>query len=415
MTETIWVSTDLGNDSSKTNFDFNKQNVVIPSVIGDADTNLEKVTFDTKSAEKAYMKNFLREAIFSVASPVVQTSGRFYLGQAAIDNNRLGRRFDINNFSGKSQDDLSLLLALGSIAAYGVQKAYNEHKDPTNLEYNVNLTTALPIREGKTLGVIDRYQEKFLKSPHVVNFYNFKDIITVTLKFNFVKVTLEGQASQLAITNSVALLPKLATGLKADMDKHYPKLSNLPVDVIVNAKNVLLIDIGGKTVDFAVITNGKANVNTSTSSMRGYDNVLLQAIDTLQSKQRNFSSIGQLESYLQAGPSPFDPSSYQQVASIVKADSQDLSQDITDQMSKTLGQGNLNPELIIVTGGGSIPMRKDTDLRKKLDHKIASFTNNHVVPVLCVPEEYAQFTNLIGLQLLLRAAQSRMGSENNGK
>ena len=254
-----------------------------------------------------------------------------------------------------------------------------------------------------------------MKSPHVVNFYNFKDIITVTLKFNFVKVTLEGQASQLAITNSVALLPKLAAGLKADMDKHYPKLSNLPVDVIVNAKNVLLIDIGGKTVDFAVITNGKANVNTSTSSMRGYDNVLLQAIDTLQSKQRNFSSIGQLESYLQAGPSPFDPSSYEQVASIVKADSQDLSQDITDQMSKTLGQGNLNPELIIVTGGGSIPMRKDTNLREKLDHKIASFTNNHVVPVLCVPEEYAQFTNLIGLQLLLRAAQSRMGSENNGK
>lgn len=415
MIETIWTSCDLGNDGSKINFDFKKKNVVVPSVVGEADANLEKATFDTKEAMDEYMKNFLNEAIFSVASSSVNSSNRYYLGQAAIDNNRLGRRFDINNFSGKSQDDLSLLLMLGSIAAYGVQKAYQENKPLKDLHFNVNLTTALPIREGKTLGVIDHYENKYLKTDHVVNFYNFKDVISVTLHFNYVKVTLEGQASQIAITNSIDWMPSLANGLKDDLVKYNPNLKSITPKQITMARNVLLIDIGGKTVDFAVIQNGRANVNTSVSSMKGYDNVLLKAIDSLQAKQRNFSSIGQLESYLEQGASPFDPSSYEQVKSVVKADSQDLAQDITDQMSKALGQGGLNPELVFVTGGGSIPMREDTDLRQMLTDKLNSFNNNHTVPVVFVPEKFARYTNLLGLILMLQAAKNRLDGDVHGQ
>ena len=149
--------------------------------------------------------------------------------------------------------------------------------------------------------------------------------------------------------------------------------------------------------------------------MKGYDNVLLKAIDSLQAKQRNFSSIGQLESYLEQGASPFDPSSYDQVKSVVKADSQDLAQDITDQMSKALGQGGLNPELVFVTGGGSIPMREDTDLRQMLTDKLNSFNNNHTVPVVFVPEKFARYTNLLGLILMLQAAKSRLDGDVHGQ
>ena len=79
MIETIWTSCDLGNDGSKINFDFKKKNVVVPSVVGEADANLEKATFDTKEAMNEYMKNFLSEAIFSVASSSVNSSNRYYL------------------------------------------------------------------------------------------------------------------------------------------------------------------------------------------------------------------------------------------------------------------------------------------------------------------------------------------------
>ena len=53
-----------------------------------------------------------------------------------------------------------------------------------------------------------------------------------------------------------------------------------------NIKDAIGFDLGGKTSDCTVITNGKPNIMASNSIMRGYDNVLQRSVDYLQSHQQ---------------------------------------------------------------------------------------------------------------------------------
>ena len=64
--------------------------------------------------------------------------------------------FDLNDLSGKSDVDLTVLLTLSLIAGNRVKKAYEKGEslnDPLKVE--VSMTTALPILEGKQAGKSD--------------------------------------------------------------------------------------------------------------------------------------------------------------------------------------------------------------------------------------------------------------------
>lgn len=397
MNNKYYAASDLGNDTVK--IDINHESFDVPSVISKAENN-ERITFISRKDADDYMRNFFDHLEATVTSASVNTHGHFLVGRAAVNSRVTPRRFDINNFSLKSDDDLSIILNLVLLAGKCVKDAYFNHANLSQLHMNVYLATALPIREGKAVGVIKQYQSKYLQNDHIVTFDNFKDPISVNLHFVKVIVGLEGQAAQLALTNSKQIYPKLANSLLADFKAHYDQ-TNITIDNIVNASNIIGIDIGGKTVDFPVFTNGEANINVSDSSLKGYDSVLQTAITDLQNHMRNFDNIGQLENYLAQGASPFDPSSYQQVAQIVKANSQDLVQSILDNVSKLMREASLNPDLVFVYGGGSIPLNRDTDLRQLLDEKLSSFNGNKRIPIIWIDQAYAQKLNKLGLELYL--------------
>lgn len=399
MDDTYYVASDLGNDTVKINI--NQTDLAIPSVVGQAIKN-EKPTFLNQAEQDEYMEHFFEHLEATVISPsVTDLTGQLLVGQAVINNHVVPRRFDINNFSDKSQDDLSLVLNLVILAAKRVQDAYFNHEDLAQLQMQVALTTALPIREGKQVGVTKTYQEKYLQADHLVTFNNFKAPISVKIHFDKVLVSLEGQMAQLALINSQEEYPELAKAVLTDFKEHYSQI-DANLEQILAAPNVMGIDIGGKTVDLPVIQNGKANINVSDSSLTGYDSVLQKAIDLLQAKMRNFDSIGQLESYLAAGPSPFDPSSYEQVLRIVKQASSDLVQIIVNNVSKAIGNARLNPDLVFIYGGGAAPLMRDTDLRQRLDQKIKTFNANRSIPLICIKAPYAQELNKLGLELLLK-------------
>lgn len=398
MNNNYYAASDLGNDTVK--IKINNENISVPSVIGNANNN-EKVIFVDKSEEDNYMKDFFNHLEASVTSASVKTTDHILVGQAAINNRVSPRRFDINNYSLKSKDDLSLILNLVILAAKRVKDAYFNHEELSQLKMNVYLATALPIREGKQLGILKNYQDKYLRNDHIVTFDNFKNPISVNLHFEKVMVTLEGQTAQIALTNSPKMYPELAESLLADLKSHYD-LPNITTNDLIHLPNIMGIDIGGKTVDLPVFMNGSANTNVSDSSLKGYDSVLQAAITELQNNMRNFNDIGQLESYLEQGANPFDPSSYQQVVDIVKNNSKDLVQSIIASVSKVMGQANLNPDVIYVYGGGSIPLSHDTDLRKQLNDKLSSFNGNRVIPIVWVDSKYAQILNKLGLELYLQ-------------
>lgn len=399
MPNTYYAASDLGNDTVK--IKINQTDLAVPSIVGAA-IKTEKPTFLNQAEQDDYLKHFFDHLEATVISTsVTDLTGPLLVGQAVTNNHVVPRRFDINNFSDKSQDDLSLVLNLVILAAKRVQDAYFNHEKLTQLQMNVCLTTALPIREGKQVGIIKTYQEKYLQADHLVTFNNFKFPVSVKIHFEQVLVSLEGQMAQLALINSQKEYPELAKAILTDFKQNYPQIK-VDLAQILQAPNVMGIDIGGKTVDLPVIQNGKANINVSDSSLTGYDSVLQKALDLLQAHMRNFDSIGQLESYLAAGPSPFDPSSYDQVAQLVKEASSDLVQVIVNNVSKTIGNARLNPDLVFIYGGGAEPLMRDTKLRQKLDQKIRTFNANRAIPLICVQSPYAQALNKLGLELLLK-------------
>ena len=92
------VANDLGYGSVKANVD--GENIKFPSVISaerpqDIQAPME---FDTKQDQDAYMKDFLNNMDVTVSSNAVKTSGRFLVGNAAIDSGLAIRSFDVNDF-----------------------------------------------------------------------------------------------------------------------------------------------------------------------------------------------------------------------------------------------------------------------------------------------------------------------------
>ena len=118
------VANDLGYGSVKANVD--GENIKFPSVIAaerpqDIQAPME---FDTKQDQDAYMKDFLNNMDVTVSSNAVKTSGRFLVGNAAIDSGLSMRAFDVNDFTGKSETDLAIKyeVSLDNISKINVGK-----------------------------------------------------------------------------------------------------------------------------------------------------------------------------------------------------------------------------------------------------------------------------------------------------
>ena len=392
---------DLGYGSIKAAL--NDEKIKMPSVIASEKPQdiTEPIAFDNHDQQASYMKNFLNEMDVSVSSSAVTSQGRYLVGQAAVLSNLPIKAFDVNDFAGKSDDDLAMVLTLSMIAGKRVKDGFFNGEDLSEtLKVTVNMATALPVAEGKNTGVIVRYKAKFMDKTHTVTFHNFKDPITVAIKFRAVYVALEGETAQLFIKNAD---DKFKATMVADLKANYPELSEITADDIVQTQNVLGIDIGEGTTDLVMIVNGMVNSKASTSLAKGYGNVLQLANDVLQEQQMGFDNRAQLQSYLAQKVSPFAQKHQKRVQRVVYDQLEPFADEIVTAVSKTMRAANARAELIFVYGGGSIPMASQSSLRTKLAEKIRRFTGGDEVPVIWITPEYAQVLNEKGLELILSA------------
>lgn len=395
------AANDLGYGSIKATL--NDEKVKMPSVIAGKKPQdiTEPVSFDDQEKQTAYMKDFLNKMDVSVSSSAVTKQGRYLIGQAAVNSNLPLTAFDVNDFAGKSDDDLAMVLTLSLIAGKRVKDAFFNSEDlGETLKVTINMATALPVAEGKNTGVIDRYKNKFLGKTHTVTFHNFKDPITVAIKFRTVYVALEGETAQLFIKNSDE---KFKAAMVADLKANYPELADVSANDIVQTQNVLGIDIGEGTTDLVMLVNNLVNAKASTSLAKGYGNVLQLANDALQKQQMGFDNRAQLQSYLAQHVSPFARKHQQRIQSIVYEQLEPFADEIVTAVSKTMRLANARAELIYVYGGGSIPMATQSSLRTKLADKLRHFTGGDEVPIIWIAPEYAQFLNEKGLELILSA------------
>ncbi|MCF2622633.1 ParM/StbA family protein [Ligilactobacillus salivarius] len=394
------VANDLGYGSVKAKV--NDTKIHFPSVLAlQREQDIAKpVEFDSEKEKLSYLSDMINHMDITVSSSAVKTQGRFLLGTAAVKSSLPMRAFDVNDFTGKSDNDLSIILTLGMIAAQRVALAVENGEDLSEqLNAEVNMTTALPVSEGKKNGIVDSYINKYVNSKHTVVFHNLKDPITVSLTFNKVYVALEGEVAQLYIQNSDIKLKEL---IKKDFAKNYPELATeIEVTDLVKIRNLLGIDIGEGTTDLVVIKDGKANAVSSTSLPNGYGNALQDAIDVLQTQNMNFEARSQLQDYLSQDVSPLAKRMQNKVRQTVFEQLAPFADKIVEAASKTMRKAGANVEVLYVYGGGSIPMLEQTELRQKLAQKMKDFSGGIDVPVIWIDKSYAQILNEKGLELVL--------------
>ena len=394
------VANDLGYGSVKAKV--NDTKIHFPSVLAlQREQDIAKpVEFDSEKEKLSYLSDMINHMDITVSSSAVKTQGRLLLGTATVKSSLPMRAFDVNDFTGKSDNDLSIILTLGMIAAQRVALAVENGEDLSEqLNAEVNMTTALPVSEGKKNGIVDSYINKYVNSKHTVVFHNLKDPITVSLTFNKVYVALEGEVAQLYIQNSDIKLKGL---IKKDFAKNYPELATeIEVTDLVKIKNLLGIDIGEGTTDLVVIKDGKANAVSSTSLPTGYGNALQDAIDVLQTQNMNFEARSQLQDYLSQDVSPLAKRMQNKVRQTVFEQLAPFADKIVEAASKTMRKAGANVEVLYVYGGGSIPMLEQTELRQKLAQKMKDFSGGIDVPVIWIDKSYAQILNEKGLELVL--------------
>ena len=404
--EIMKFDNDAGNDSMKTYLD--GEYFKMPSVIafkGPQDSTAP-ITFESEGDKESYMNDFLNHMDVSISSNAVsenRENRRFLVGNSAAASGLPLTSFDLNDLSGKSDVDLTSLLTLSLIAGNRVKKAYKEGEELSDpLKVNVNMTTALPILEGKQPGKIDKYRDRYLNATHVVTFHNFKDPIVVQIKFNHVYVGLEGEMAQLMISNSIN--KRLGQIIINQLKKRYPKKANSLTPEIMGKliRNSLGIDIGGGTTEWTAIVNGITNLNVSTSLMQGFDNVLEKARLYLQTKNLNFENISQVQEYLSSDMDDFFSNNKEVVKQAITDNAISFNEQIVKQTSSVVRQIGSQLNLVFVYGGCSISLA-DTALLDNLSNKLKLFKGGAEVPVIWIPKPYAQVMNLGGLSIVQKA------------
>lgn len=394
------IANDLGYGSIKVSLD--DERLVYPSIIAverEQDI-LAPVEFSSKEEQDRYMDDFLNHIDVTISSAEVRMQGRFLIGNAAVSSGLQPRAFDINALSGKADSDLSLIFTLSMVAGKKVKEAYEAGKDLTkSLSTEVTLITALPVKEGKKRNIKDNYKERYLNKTHQVTFHNFAEPINVLVKFNAVYVANEGETAALYIASGED--KDLTVGLKDDLDANYPDLKDdYSADGIIQAQNIIVLDIGGGTVDVIIIVDGKVVAPASLSMNEGYDNALDEAVEFLQDNRYNFKDRTDLKQYLDQPASGLNKKRHQAVEEIVYAQLEPFCDRIVDNVSKAAGKSRAGFDEVIIVGGGSIPMKEHSNLRSKLVDKMKDFNGGFTVPALFVPKEKAQTLNLDGLEYI---------------
>lgn len=398
--KTMLVANDLGYGAVKAQVD--DERILFPSVaalLREQDIQ-DPVQFSSDADRDYYFEHFSDHMDVTISSPSVTTQGRFLVGRAASESPLPLSAFDVSDFSGKSEEDLSLILTLSMIASKRVKEAYQNGEDLTEtLKANVVMATALPVNEIKRNNIANTYKERYLKGVHGVTFHNFGTPINVSLTFKQVYVMPEGETAQFYIANSTD--SKFKKSIEKDFKEHYPEMKDVSVEDLTTSGNVVGIDIGEGTTDIVVLVDGKADGLSSNSLEVGYGNVLQEAIEALQMQRFNFSERAKLQEFLAKPATGLNKARKQKVESIVQYQFTPFVNSITSATSAVMRKANSSTEVVFVYGGGSIPMKEQSDLRQRLSEKMKAFSGGFDIPVVWIDKEYAQLMNLNGLAKLV--------------
>ncbi|MBD7970285.1 ParM/StbA family protein [Paenibacillus gallinarum] len=402
--EPIKAGIDLGNGYVKQNI--NGRVRVHPSVaVKQFNPDTPPVSAD---AIGSVIEDIFNQMDLSFLSPLVKSTERRLFGERALKSGMSLEEFDVFSRVGKSEVDLSGVLALGTIAADRLQNHYEKTgslPEDGVLKVNVDLATALPIEEHKQH--MERFRDLFLNNgnAHIVTFHNFKQQIRLEITFDYAIVINEGESAQYGL---MFAKEEMLDMILKEAVKRFPngELDGITGKDLVGAPNTLGIDIGEGTIDWAVFTNRKFNSDASSTFRQGYGAVLEATLHKLQAEGYPYRSRKELSEFLHTKPSVFTKNKWEHVKNINQKEEDRFSSSISTEVSKVFDKVAGFIEVIFVFGGGATPL--EWSLFGKLQARISEFGKDNMIPIVYLDSAFSRFLNVQGLyQVALRLRPNR--------
>lgn len=395
---TITVAHDGGNGFMKDQI--NDQRFIYPSVIARVFAGQEPETIeanDTEQIEKV-LKSVTSSMDITVQSKSIHINGRYFVGAKAQLASFAPIEFNVYSNEGKSQSDISLISLFSLISYYEINKSFAENKVlPSSLNVVVDkMVTALPIDEIKLKGVKETYAKRFTDNSHIIIVNNFSQPITVNLSFKDVEVQPEGViAANGLVADSKNCLEARDDGIFDEINVEYgKKFTGLDV---LHSCNILGIDVGDGTIDFAVTSHQSTIPTLNSSVFLGVGNAIENAIQALH---QTYPSIGKINRQAFMKIAISDNTKQGQVyRQFLDAQLVMLEQQISEQVKTIYRALNGQIGFIFICGGGAVVLKQHfKDSFKKIIDENSPFGS---APILWVSDKYAQTLNLDGLALRL--------------
>lgn len=332
---------------------------------------------------------------------VKDTTNRLF-GERAIHSDRTLEQFDVLSNASKCHQDIYGVLILASVAGTALKDYFatnNKLPDEDELiKVNARIAIALPIREYKSYR--DICAAEYKEGTHIVTFHNFDKRIRIQIKFDNVQVAAEGASAQFALM----LHPELIEGMLNECKTNDPEFDQtITAQDVINAQNIIGIDIGEGTANMPVFTDGKFNSDASQTLNKGYGNVLTTALDRLTEEGYPFNDRKALASYLQSTPSRLSQNRYNKISQIVDEEKVAYVKELKLKFSRVLSSSGAFTEVIYVYGGGANPLKEQ--LYSVLHESLKE--SNLDIPVLYLDSSYSRNLNREGLFYIVNSvAQS---------
>lgn len=390
----VTAGMDIGNGDSKIKLAFGDDDPTsfsLPSVVAyTTGANTPKVPTEE------YIENLYNNLDAEVVGPGVKSidEGRVFFGKRAVESGQSLTMFNINNHMPKSEDSLSTILIDGILASSAITEYFKKNKKlPDHINLVAGIGTALPIND--YLDYRDQYKQTLMSGIHTVTVRNFREPIIVKIKFQAVTVMAEGAAAQYAIRK---LGPKF---IQLAIDNARKNGSNIDPtytgDMLAAATNSIGLDLGDGTVNIAVITNKRMNIEASRTLNKSYGTVLDGAVEDLANTRASFDNRRDLSNFMLDKNNQrmaAQKATYDKAQKAIDKHKLVLARDIRTIFTDVFRHVGQSTQVIWVYGGGATPMQKVLEPVMTEETKVGDDQN---IPVLWMDSEYSRNLNRNGL------------------
>lgn len=363
--------------------------------------NLEELDQDD------FIENLENNLVIGIAGSKYVNTGEYYVGNYTLKSGATVRNTEVGAGNNKTDSEVVYLNTIGQIAAYAVKKAHKGDKTISDIEVNVDMTTALPITQYDKREA-EKFANKFMDGEHRLTVKTPQKDYYVNLKFNFVKVIPEGVTTTFALIGGVDEIyktynQKVRENLtKVSKDSLYMEELNTAY-FTKEQRRILHISIGESTTEYP-ITNGIAfDPNFVQGSNNGNGHAIKKALPLFNSEFRCSYSRQMYSDVVKSSGHKFHQDTLNYLIGPLEDEAQEIYRRAVDELERS----NNEVDVIMVYGGGSILMREF------LEPKLEAVARQIRSKLLYVDKEYAVTLESKGLYNFTGSALFKALKEKN--